>query len=183
MASEQKRPDVRQARHIWITRRQPFMRNLLPRLDFTDETSVKTNMAKTTGWSPKGERLIDCAPFGHWNTQTVMAALRHDRLDAPWVIGGAMNRALFDLYAETPLIPTLQPGDVIFLDNLAAHHSPTAAATMREIGAWFVFGEGRPLDACLIPQAPAGLQPRPEPHRDGLCQAQGPDPTRRSTTL
>ena len=68
------------------------MRNLLPRIGFIDETSLKTNMAKTTGWSPKGARLIDHAPFGHWNTQTFIAALRHDRLDAPWVIEGAMNR-------------------------------------------------------------------------------------------
>ena len=67
----------------WITGRQPFMRNLLPRIGFIDETSLTTNMAKTTGWRPKGARLIDHAPFGHWNTQTFIAALRHDRLDAP----------------------------------------------------------------------------------------------------
>lgn len=115
------------------------MRNLLPRLGFIDETSLKTNMSKTTGWSAKGARLIDHAPFGHWNTQTFIAALRHDRLDAPWVIGGAMNRALFDLYVETQLVPTLQPGDVIILDNLAAHRSPTAAAAMQAVGAWFLF--------------------------------------------
>ena len=58
------------------------MRNLSPRLGFIDETSLKTNMAKTTGWSPRGARLIDHAPFGHWNTQTFIAALRHDRLQA-----------------------------------------------------------------------------------------------------
>ena len=87
------------------------MRNLLSRIGFIDETSLKTNMAKTTGWSPRGARLIDHTPFGHWNTQTFIAALRHDRLDAPWVIGGAMNRALFDLYVETQLVPTLQPDD------------------------------------------------------------------------
>jgi transposase len=115
------------------------MRNLLPRLGFIDETSLKTNMSKTTGWSPRGARLIDHAPFGHWNTQTFIAALRHDRLDAPWVIGGAMNRALFDLHVETQLVPTLQPGDVIILDNLAAHRSPTAAAAMQAVGAWFLF--------------------------------------------
>jgi hypothetical protein len=72
-----------------------------------DETSLKTNMAKTTGWSAKGARLLCHAPFGHWNTQTFIAALRHDRLDAPWVIEGAMNRDLFELYVETqPLTRT-----------------------------------------------------------------------------
>jgi len=115
------------------------MCNLLPRIGFIDETSLKTNMAKTTGWSPKGVRLIDHAPFGHWNTQTFIAALRLNRLDAPWVIDGAMNRELFDLYVETQLAPTLQPGDVIILDNLAAHKSQKAAKAMNAVGAWFLF--------------------------------------------
>ena len=97
------------------------MRNLLPRIGFIDETSLKTNMAKTTGWTPKGARLMDHVPFGHWSTQTFIAALRHDRLDAPWVINGPMNRELFDLYVKTQLAPTLQPGDVIILDNLSSH--------------------------------------------------------------
>lgn len=115
------------------------MANLLPRIGFIDETSLKTNMAKTTGWSPKGARLIDHAPFGHWNTQTFIAALRHDRLDAPWVIEGAMNRELFELYVETQLAPTLQAGHVIILDNLSSHKSPKAADAMRSVGAWFLF--------------------------------------------
>ena len=139
-----------EARHIWITKRQPFMANLLTRIGFIDETSVKTNMAKTTGWAPRGERLVDHAPFGHWQTQTFIAALRHDRLDAPsplslgpmalqWqLIDGPINRDLFDLYIETQLAPTLQRGDVIILDNLSSHKSPKAAQILRDIGCWFL---------------------------------------------
>ncbi len=136
---EQKRPEVARARDVWISRRQPFMRNMLTRIGFIDETSLKTNMAKTTGWSPCGARLVDHAPFGHWQTQTFIAALRHDRLDAPWVIGGPINRELFDLYIETQLAPTLRKGDVVILDNLATHRSPKAAAILKDIGAWFLF--------------------------------------------
>jgi transposase len=136
---EQKRPDVARARDVWISRRQPFMRNMLTRIGFIDETSLKTNMAKTTGWSPCGARLVDHVPFGHWNTQTFIAALRHDRLDAPWVIDGPINRELFDLYIETQLAPTLHKGDVMILDNLATHRSPKAAAILKDIGAWFLF--------------------------------------------
>jgi transposase len=136
---EQKRPDVARARDVWISRRQPFMRNMLTRIGFIDETSLKTNMAKTTGWSPCGARLVDHVPFGHWNTQTFIAALRHDRLDAPWVIDGPINRELFDLYIETQLAPTLHKGDVVILDNLATHRSPKAAAILKDIGAWFLF--------------------------------------------
>jgi hypothetical protein len=61
------------ARHVWIGQRQPFMRNMLTRLAFIDEpkvraseTSLKTNMVKTTGWAERGARLVDHAPFGHW---------------------------------------------------------------------------------------------------------------------
>jgi len=108
---------VREARPIWITRRQPFLRNLLPCLGFINEAALKTNMAKTTGWSPKAERLVDHAPFGPWKTQIFLAALRHDLLDAPLVIDGEM----FDLYAQTHLAPTLHKGDVIILDNLSPH--------------------------------------------------------------
>jgi transposase len=115
------------------------MRNHLERLAFVDETSLKTNMIKLTGWAPVGERLVDHAPFGHWHSQTFVAALRHDRLDAPWVIPGPMNGRLFDTYVETQLAPTLRPGDVVILDNLSSHKSPGAARTLREIGAWFLF--------------------------------------------
>ena len=61
---------------------------------------IKTNMTKTTGWAPCGQRLVDHAPFGHWRSQTFIAALRHDRLDAPWVIDGAMNAEMFNLYTK-----------------------------------------------------------------------------------
>ena len=115
------------------------MANHLERLAFVDETSVKTNMAKTTGWAPRGRRLVDHAPFGHWRTQTFVAALRHDRLDAPWVIDGAMNSEMFALYIETQLGPTLREGDVVILDNLSSHKAPAAAKILHATGAWFLF--------------------------------------------
>ena len=87
-ALEQKRRDVADLRRIWIARRQPFVAKHLERLAFIDETSVKTNMAKIAGWTPRGQRVVDHAPFGHWRTQTFIGALRPDRLDAPWVFTG-----------------------------------------------------------------------------------------------
>ncbi len=126
-------------RALWINRRQPFMVDFLHRLAFIDETSLKTNMIKKTGWAPRGERLIDHAPHGHWNTQTFIAALRHDRLDAPWILKGAMDRGMFDLYIETQLAPTLHKGDVVILDNLPVHKSPKSQALLKEQGSWFLF--------------------------------------------
>ncbi|MCA3445164.1 MAG: transposase [Rhodobacter sp.] len=145
MARGQKRPDVARARDVWISCRQPFMRNMLTRLAFIDETSLKTNLAKTTGWSPCGACLVDHVPFGHWQTpdqvrgKLFIAALRHDRLDAPRVIGGPINRELFDLCIETQLAPTQHKGEVVILDNLATLRRPKAAAILKDIGAWFPF--------------------------------------------
>lgn len=127
------------ARHLWITRRQPFMRTALQRLVFIDETSLNTKLIKTSGWAPRGERLFDYAPFGHWHTQTFIAGLRHDRLTAPWVIQGAINRERFDRYVETQLAPTLKSGDVVILDNLSSHKSAKAAEALKSVGAWFLF--------------------------------------------
>ena len=138
-ASEQKRPDVARDRAVWKTRRQPFMRGHLERLVFIDETSLKTNMTKTTGWAPEGTRLIDHAPGGHWNTQTFIAGLRHDRIDAPGVISGPMDKEMFEIYVEAILAPTLRQGDVVILDNLPVHRSTVAANILKEIGAWFLF--------------------------------------------
>ena len=115
------------------------MAHMLERIGFIDETWLKTNMAKTTGWAPRGQRLVDHAPFGHWRTQTFVAALRHNRLDAPWVIDGTMNRVTFDTYVETQLAPTLGKGDVVILDNLSSHKSAHAAQVLRDRGAWFLF--------------------------------------------
>jgi transposase len=109
------------------------------RLVFIDETWVKTNMAPLRGWGPKGRRLKAYAPFGHWKTQTFIAALRYDRIDAPWVIDGPINGELFRLYIEKILAPTLSPGDVVVMDNLGSHKGKAARAAIRARGAHPLF--------------------------------------------
>jgi transposase len=109
------------------------------RLVFIDETSTTTKMTRLRGRARRHSRLKASAPFGHWGTQTFIAALRCDGLTAPWVIDQPMNRALFDAYIETQLAPTLRCGDVVILDNLASHKSEKAAKILKAHGAWFLF--------------------------------------------
>lgn len=109
------------------------------RLVFIDETWVKTNMAPLRGWGPRGRRLKAYAPYGHWKTLTFIAALRHDRIDAPWVIDGPINGELFLLYVEKVLAPTLSPGDIVVLDNLGSHKAKAARAAVRARGARLIF--------------------------------------------
>ena len=90
-------------------------------LVFIDETWATTNMARRYGRSPRGQRLVASVPHGHWKTSTFLAALRHDGLTAPCVIDGAINGAAFLAYVEQVLAPTLEPGDLVVMDNLSSH--------------------------------------------------------------
>ena len=108
------------------------------RLVFIDETWAKTNMAPIRGWFARGQRLKAKVPHGHWKTMTFLAALRHDRIDAPWVIDGPINGELFLLYVEQILGPTLRPGDIVILDNLGSHKSRAARAAVRARGAHLI---------------------------------------------
>lgn len=91
------------------------------RLWFIDETWASTNMTRTRGRSPRGERLVCPVPHGHWQTTTFVAALGAGGMAAPMVIDGAMTGDLFVAYVEQVLVPVLRPGDVVVLDNLACH--------------------------------------------------------------
>ena len=109
------------------------------RLVFIDETGTNTKMTRLRGRSPKGQRLKARAPFGHWKTQTFIAGLRCHGLTAPFVVDAPMNRRIFETYVTTQLAPTLEKGDVVILDNLAAHKSPVAEKAIRARGAWLLF--------------------------------------------
>jgi transposase len=133
------RDDVAQARRNWRVYRQPALRKEPHRLVFIDETATTTKMTRLRGRARRDQRLKARAPFGHWKTQTFIAALRCDGLTAPWVIDCPMNRTTFETYVETQLAPTLNPGDVVILDNLPSHKSEKAIAILRARGAWFLF--------------------------------------------
>ena len=109
------------------------------RLVFIDETWAKTNMAPIRGWFARGRRLEAKVPHGHWKTMTFLAALRHDRIDAPFVFDGPINGESFLLYVEQVLVPTLLAGDIIVMDNLSSHKSDAVRKAIRAAGARVLF--------------------------------------------
>jgi len=109
------------------------------RLVFIDETWTKTNMAPLRGWSPRGQRLPAKVPHGRWTTMTFLAALRHDRVEAPWLIDGPINGDSFRLYIDKVLIPTLRHGDIVVMDNLGSHKSSAVRQALRAAGAKLFF--------------------------------------------
>lgn len=115
------------------------MSRAVERLVFIDETGTNTKMTRLRGRSQKGARLMAKAPFGHWKTETLIAGLRHDGLVAPFLIDRPMTRQIFEIYVETQLAPTLSKGDVVIMDNLAAHKSQSAVNAIRAKGAWVLY--------------------------------------------
>ena len=88
---------------------------------FIDETGTATNLARRYGRSPSDRRLVAAVPHGHWRTTTLIAGLRQSGILAPLVLDGPMTGLAFRAYVEQFLAPALAPGDVVVLDNLAAH--------------------------------------------------------------
>ena len=96
-------------------------------------------MARLRGWAPIGERLHGERPHSHWRTMTILAALRHDRVVAPWLLDGPINGERFRLYVEQILVPALKPGDIVIMDNLGSHKGKAIRAAIRAAGARLFF--------------------------------------------
>jgi transposase len=136
LPTEQSRPDIARKRARWKAHQHRIDAR---RLVFLDETWIKTNMAPLRGWGPRGQRLEARVPYGHWKTLTFIAALRHDRIDAPWVIDGPINGDIFTVYVQKVLAPTLAKGEIVILDNLGSHKRKAARKAIRAAGAHLIF--------------------------------------------
>ncbi len=136
VAGERDRPDVARRRVQWTKYQH---RVDATRLVFIDETWTRTDMAPLRGWAPRGNRLVAKVPHGRWKTMTFLAALRHDRIDAPWFIEGPIDGESFRLYVKEVLLPTLRPGDIVILDNLGSHKSKAVRQLIRSVGARLFF--------------------------------------------
>ncbi|CAN5525899.1 hypothetical protein BH10PSE5_BH10PSE5_32930 [soil metagenome] len=106
---------------------------------FLDETGATTKMARRHGRAPRGERLRASVPHGHWKTTTFIGGLRLSGMTAPMVLDGPMTGAWFLAYVEQILVPTLAPGDIVILDNLAAHKGGAARTAIEAVGATLLF--------------------------------------------
>ncbi len=132
VAGERDRPDVARRRAQWIK----YQDRVDPaRLVFIDETWTRTNMASLRGWAPRGSRLIGKVPDGRWRTMTFLAALRHDRITAPWLLEGPIDGESFATYVEKVLLPTLRHGDIVIMDNLGSHRGKIIRKLIRSAGA------------------------------------------------
>lgn len=133
---EQDRPDILKRRRDWFDGQL----DLDPaKLVFIDETGLSTKMARLRGRAPRGERCRAGVPHGHWKTTTFTGALRLTGMTAPFVYDGAMNGQVFLAYVDQVLVPTLEPGDVVVMDNLPAHKAAGIRDAIQAAGAGLLY--------------------------------------------
>jgi len=109
------------------------------RLVFLDESGVTTEMTRRYGRAPRGERVAEGTPAGHWRTLTVLGARTMRGLVAAMTIESPTDGDVFLAYVEQVLCPRLQPGQVVVMDNLAAHKVAGVRAWIEATGAELLY--------------------------------------------
>ncbi|GGJ35167.1 hypothetical protein GCM10011320_48700 [Neoroseomonas lacus] len=134
--AEQQRPDI-------LTRRWEWFEDQIDldpdRLVFIDETWASTNVARTRGRAPRGQRLRAAIPHGHWKTSTFVAGLRNSGMVAPMVFDGPINGIAFQAYVDQVLVRDLRAGDIVVMDNLGSHKRPSIRAAIEAAGARLLY--------------------------------------------
>ena len=134
-------------------------------------------MARRRGRAPKGARLRASIPHGHWKTTTLVAGLRLSGMVAPFVLDGPINRDAFEVYVEKILVPELEPGDIVVMDNLSSHKGPRVRELIEAAGAKLLYlppysPDFNPIENAFA-KLKALLRKAAEPTVDGLWTAIG----------
>jgi transposase len=127
---------VKAARENWFGGQDGFDPE---RLIFIDESGLSTKMARLRGWAPKGERCRAAIPHGHWKTITFVGGLTLAGFVAPMLLDGPMDGESFLAWVEQMLAPTLRPGDIVVMDNLAAHKVAGVRQAIEACGAELLY--------------------------------------------
>jgi transposase len=127
---------VKAARELWHGHLKDVP---VEKLVFIDESGAKTNMTRTRGRAPRGVRVIDKVPHGHWKTTTMISAIRTTGPFAAALVSGATDGDVFLAYVEHALVPELRPGDVVILDNLQPHKATGVREMVEAAGARLLY--------------------------------------------
>ena len=106
---------------------------------FLDESGVTTEMTRRYGWAPRPERVAEAVPAGHWRMLTVLAALTTQGVLASMTIESPTDGDVFLAFLEQVLVPKLEPGHIVILDNLGAHKIPGVRPLIESRGAQLLY--------------------------------------------
>jgi transposase len=136
VAREQNRPDVAARRIAFVAGQRTLNAT---KLVFLDESGFRLGSPPNYGWAPVGEKSIGQATCADWCTMTMLGALALDGWRGFVTIDAATDGDVFLAFVEQQLVPRLRPGDVVVMDNLAAHKGPRVLAAIRNVGADVLF--------------------------------------------
>ena len=106
-------------------KRQAFITHLstLPqeKIVYLDESGMDSRDTYDYGWNEKGDRFHALKPGRREGRVNIIAALCDQNLIAPFTVEGACNRTVFETWLETCLLPALEPGQVVVMDNATFH--------------------------------------------------------------
>jgi len=88
---------------------------------FVDESGARTDLTRRYGRAPKGERVPEAVPHGHWKVLTILGALSTKGIQASMTVAAATDAEVFSTFVQHVLAPTLRPGQIVVMDNLSAH--------------------------------------------------------------
>lgn len=106
---------------------------------FLDESSVNLTLTRLYGRAAPDQRVVDSAPQPSGPQTTTLAVIGLRGLTAPLVLSGAVTGTVFYGYIQQCVVPTLQPGDVLFMDNLSAHKVAGIEALIEARGAHLIY--------------------------------------------
>ncbi len=132
-------PRVRRLRHLFRQRITEEWRAQLGHLKFLDESGTNLGFTRHFGRARPGQRVVEGTPSDSGPHYTLIAALSTQGAQAPWVLEGAMDAAAFEVYVAQALVPTLRPGDIVFMDNLSSHKGPRIRTLIESAGARLEF--------------------------------------------
>jgi transposase len=144
---------VKRERHAFVDYRDDALLAVLDRLHFLDEFGAHLGMTRTYGRAAPGKRVVEATPDYSGPHYTVVATISLAGVAAPWIFEGAMNGTIFATYAQYELGPSLQPDDIVIIDNLSAHKSAEAQACLAARGVQVVYlppysSDFNPIELC-----------------------------------
>ena len=91
------------------------------RFVFVDECSTNTSLSPIYGWSRRGQRVCFEAPRNRGANVTLLASMTHEGMGPSLAVEGSTTKAVFEIYVEWVLAPSLKPGQIVVMDNLSSH--------------------------------------------------------------
>lgn len=117
------------------------MKGKLPhQIAYVDEAGIDNRDDYPYGYCEVGQRFYALKSGKRTERVSWIAALKEKCLFAPMTFAGSCNRDLFERWLEECLVPQLQPGDVIVIDNASFHHSQSIEEIVAQAGCeiWYL---------------------------------------------